>query len=226
VRCLGLALLGASLLLMSACATARFPATEPTATRPSTAAALSAGLWNSGTGSLLVRQSALFELRGMRVPIAGIMKLDLSKREARLVGLNDMGVKLYDISVDAVSSQANFVIQELASYPGFAEAVAVSVRRIFLLPEPGPGDRLEMTPTSYLLAREGAAGAKLRFTLGGADAQLLEKTCRGPAESWRVRYYQYRRGPGGLFPGGVELEDDLAGYRLTLWIESVEKADE
>ena len=226
MRALRLFLLGVPLMLVTACATARFPATEMTPTRPSSAAALSGALWNPGTESLMVRQSALFELKGMQVPIAGIMKLDLKKREARLVGMNDMGVKLYDISVDAASSQAHFVIPELARYPGFAEAVAVSVRRIFLAPEPAPGDLLEVTPTSYLLSRESGGGEKLLFTLGGADAQLLEKSCRGPAESWRVRYYQYRRGQGRLFPGGIVLDDDRAGYRLTLWIESVEKTDE
>jgi len=220
------AFLGLALLLVGGCATARFPETLLTPTHPTSAAALSAGLWNAGTESLMVRQSALFELQGMQVPIAGLMKLDLATREARLVGMNEMGVKLYDISVDARASQAHFIIPELAKYPGFAESVAVSVRRIFLTPEPGAGDLLEVTPTSYLLSRPGTSGAKLSFTLGGAEAQLLEKTCRGAAESWRVRYYRYQRSQGRLFPGGIVLDDERAGYRLTLWIESVEKADE
>lgn len=220
------ALLGALLLLVSACATVPFARTELTPTVPSSAAALSGALWSSGTGSLMIRQSALFELEGMRVPITGVMKLDLSAKSARLVGMNDMGVKLYDISVDAASSQAHFIITDLARYPGFAEAVAVSVRRIFLAPSPAPGDTLELTPTSYLLSRENGAGGTVSFTLGGADAQLLEKSCRGAAESWRVRYYQYQRQQGHLFPGGIVLDDERAGYRLTLWIESVEKTDE
>jgi len=41
-----------------------------------------------------------------------------------------------------------------------------------------------------------------------------------------VRYYRYQRSQGRLFPGGIVLDDERAGYRLTLWIESVEKADE
>ncbi len=220
------ALLGALLLLVSACATVPFASTELTPTVPRSAEALSAALWSSGTGSLLIRQSALFELAGMRVPIVGIMKLDLSAKCARLVGMNDMGVKLYDISVDAASSQAHFVIPALARYPGFAEAVAVSVRRIFLAPEPAPGDTLQRTAMSYLLARDNGAGGTVRFTFGGADAQLLEKSCRGPAESWRVRYYQYQRQQDSLFPGGIVLDDYRADYRLTLWIESVGKTDE
>jgi hypothetical protein len=155
------------------------------------------------------------------------MKLDTGAKSARLVGMNDMGVKLYDISVDTASSQAHFMIPDLARYSGFAEAVAASVRRIFLAPEPVPGDALEITPTSYLLTRKSGAEGTVRFLFGGVDAQLLEKSSRGPSGSWRVRYYQYQRQQQGrLFPGGIVLDDDKARYRLTLWIESVEKTDE
>jgi len=219
-------LLGACLLLLGGCATVPFASTPLTPTLPRTAAELSGTLWSQGAGSLLIRQSALFELKGMRVPIVGIMKLNRAGKSARLVGMNDMGVKLYDISVDAAASQSHFVIPELARYPGFAEAVAVSVRRIFLTPEPAPGDILKCTQTSCLLSRKTGAGGTLLFSFGGADAQLLEKSSRGPAESWRVRYYQYQRQNGLLFPGGIVLDDQQADYRLTLWIESVEKTDE
>jgi hypothetical protein len=218
-------LMAGLLLVASACATAPFPATELTPAAPKSAVTLCNGLWDAGTGSLLIRQSALFELRGLRVPIAAVMKLDLSARSARLVGMNDMGVKLYDISVDPTSSRANFVIPELASYPGFAEAVAVSVRRIFLAPVPGPLDALALQPKSYLLTRDGSEGA-LSFLIGGEQAQLLEKSCLGKDCSWRVRYYRYRQQQGVLIPGGIVLDDQRAGYRLTLWMENVEKTDE
>ena len=213
------------LFLLSACSTVPFTATELTPAPPRSAAELCGGLWSAGNGSLLIRQSALFELQGMRVPIAGIMKLDLSTGSARLVGMNDMGVKLYDISVDRTTSRANFVIEDLARYPKFAEAVALSVRRIFLAPLPSPEDALTINPESYQLTRK-SEQETLRFLFGGAGAQLLEKTGSGEAGSWRVRYYQYRQLQERLVPGGIVLDDDRAGYRLTLWIESVEKSDE
>jgi hypothetical protein len=226
MNCLLKTLPGLFLLLLSACAAVPFAPTELTPTSPRTAAELAGNRWNSGNGNLLIRQSALFELEGMRVPVIGVMKLDRTAKVARLIGMNDMGVKLYDISVDATSSQAHFIIPDLARYPGFAEAVAVSVRRIFLTPEPSPDDTFERTPTNYLLTRKDAAGGESRFAFGGADTQLLEKSFRGPAEAWQVRYYQYHRLQGQIFPGGIVLDDDRAGYRLTLWIESVEKTDD
>ncbi len=218
---------GLILLLVSACTTVPFAPTELTSTIPRTVQELSAKSWDSGTGSVMIRQSALFEFEGMQAPIAGIMKLDLAAKYARLIGMNDMGVKLYDISVDTTSSQAHFIIPDLAGYPGFAEAVAVSVRRIFLSPQPAQDDSLDLTPTSYLLTREtGVDGGTTRFTFGGSDAQLLEKSFSGPAGDWKVRYYLYQHRQGRLFPGGIVLDDRRAGYRLTLWIESVDNADE
>lgn len=216
------------LMVVSACTTVTVPfaATElvPTTTRG--AAELCNGQWTSGGGSLMIRQSALFEFEGLRVPIAGVMKLDRSAKVARLVGMNDMGVKLYDISIAAASSQAHFIVPDLARYPGFAEAVAVSVRRIFLDPAPVASDTFEQTATKYLFTRQGGDGGTIRFALGGAEAQLLEKSYSGPSGAWRIGYYQYQQQQGQLFPGGIVLDDQRAGYRLTLWLESVDKSDE
>lgn len=216
---------GALLLLLAGCATVPFQPVELTPTAQRSAAELSAGLWSRGGSKLLLRNSALFEFQGMRVPVEAMLMLDPAAGEARLVGMTEMGVKLYDISILPDKSRANFVMPELARYPGFADVVAVSARRIFLDPEPKPADRLRVTPTSYLLTRD-EGGATVEFTLGGADAQLLQKSFRGNGDSWRVRYYQYERRDGRLFPGGIVLDDDRAGYRLTLWIESVEPVNE
>ena len=216
---------GLLLFLLSACSTVPFAPTELTPVPSKTAAELSGSVWSSGSGSLLIRQSALFELKSLRFPMTGIMKLDRSAGSARLVGMNDMGVKFYDITVDRKTSRTNFVVPELAKYPAFAEAVAVSVRRIFLDPVPSPDDPLKLTRTSYQLTRK-SGDATVSFLFGGAQARLLEKSCRGSSCSWRVRYYQYREEHDLPYPGGIVLEDDRAGYRLTLWIESVEKTDE
>lgn len=224
-RKLYLPLLALFAWLLTACSTVPFEPTRLTELPPATAAEVTRGQWNSGDGILLVRQSAVFELYGMKVPVAALMKLDLGKREARLVGMNEMGVKLYDISVDRGKSEAHFVMPELARYPKFVEAVGTSVRRIFLEPLPSPDDSLSVESKRYLLTRR-SGGDTVRFLFGGEQAQLLEKSSTGKSGSWRVRYYQYQNQQGILFPGGIVLDDDQAKYRLTLWTESVEQSDE
>jgi len=215
----------AACLMLAGCASVPFPETPLVPAVQRSAAQLSGSLWTRGEGTLLIRQAALFEFRGMRVPLDGMMSLDLGKKSARLVGMNDLGVKLYDLEIDRSGTTAHFVVPELARYPLFADAVGNSVRRIFLAPEPLPSDRLKVRRDSYLLTRD-EGDKSLSFLIGGSDQQLLEKSCRGKGESWRVRYYQYRSEQGRAVPGGIVLDDNEAGYRLTLWIESVDKSDE
>ncbi|GFO62357.1 DUF3261 domain-containing protein [Geomonas paludis] len=222
---IALLLSAALLVLLAGCAGVPFEATELVPTVPRSAAELADGLWSRQRAPLVLRHSALFEWQGMRVPVEAMLSLDTKAGEARLVAMNEMGVKLYDITVLRDGSRANFVMPDLARYPGFAEAVALSVRRIFLAPAAAADDRLTVASRSYQTSRE-EGSATLRFTFGGAEAQLLEKSCRGADQSWRVRYYRYQRRDGILFPGGIVLDDDRAGYRLTLWIDSVEPSNE
>jgi len=215
----------AALLPATACTTAPFRPTEPTRTRPTTAAALVANLWTAGNGTFLIRQSGLLEFQGARMPMVGILKLDTGNKTARLVGMDDMGVKLFDLSVDRRSSRTHFTLPALDRYPGLAGAVSDSVRRIFLEPEPAEGDALAIDSHQYRLSRD-RYGTSIRFLLGGQDAQLQKKSCSGPNERWEVRYHEYRRRLGLPVPDGIVLDDHRAGYRLTLWTESVERADE
>ncbi|HWS15008.1 MAG TPA: hypothetical protein VN450_02340 [Candidatus Methylomirabilis sp.] len=215
----------AALLPATACTTAPFRPTEPTRTRPTTAAALVANLWTAGNGTFLIRQSGLLEFQGARMPMVGILKLDTGNKTARLVGMDDMGVKLFDLSVDRRSSRTHFTLPALDRYPGLAGAVSDSVRRIFLEPEPAEGDALAIDPHQYRLSRD-RDGTSIRFLLGGQDAQLQKKSCSGPNERWEVRYHEYRRRLDLPVPDGIVLDDYRAGYRLTLWTESVARADE
>jgi hypothetical protein len=215
----------ALVLLSSACSTVPFRSTEMVPAEPATAKELVDGLWDAGRGNFLIRSTAVFDFRGIRVPLTGVMKLDTARKSARLVGMNDMGVKLFDLAVDRTSSQPLFVVPDLARYPGFAEAVAASLRRIFLAPEPARDDALAIAPKSYRLTRF-QDGAQLSFVLGGRHVQLLEKSARGLNDRWRVRYYEHQWQALRAIPRGIVLDDDMAGYRLTLWIESVEQTDE
>ena len=224
MRALRLVLL-AAMGLAAGCGAVPFRSTEPVSTRPATAASLTRNLWTAGKGFFLVRQSVLIEYGGARVAVSGVMRLDTGKKTARLVGMDEMGVKWFDLSIDRETTRTNFLLPALDRYPRLAGPVGDSVRWIFLDPEPGETDRLRIDPYGYVLEgnRDGNA---VRFILGGEDAQLLEKRCRGPGKRWRIRYYEHRRWQGMTVPGGIVLEDRRGGYRLTLWMEIPERVDE
>lgn len=206
-------------LLLSGCASIPFEKPRRTATRELAAEALLAPYWLGDPVVYRIRHSGLFRLRGMKLPIEGFMELDANHRKARLVALEGMGLKLFDLTVTAETVEVNHLISDLRRHPGLPEAVADSVRRIFFQPQPSPADRLEIGSREYRLQRGGAD--ETRFVFGGEPPLLLEKRGVGPSEDWWVGYYQYREQIGRQIPEGIFLQDRRAGYTLTLWLESV-----
>jgi hypothetical protein len=212
------------LLLLTGCAEVlpfAAPALGPLP--PRNAAEVAALDWSAGDGVLLVRQSVVFELGGRRFAMNGLLRLDRGAGRARLAGLDDFGVKLFDLSVTADGYEEHFLMPELARRPGLSAAVATSVRRIWLAPRPQGDDQLTLETDRYRLLRHGGAG-ELEFLFGGTPPQLLEKRQHAEdGEEWRVRYFEYQSADGLTWPRGIILDDERAGYRLTVRIESIRR---
>lgn len=211
-------------LLLGGCASISFEEPLLSPTRALTPAELLATDWRAAPGVWRIRQSGLFELRGRRLPMEGFLELDNANRRARLVALEGLGLKLFDLTVTVDGVEVHHLLPDLAKEPHLAEAVAASVRRIFLAPRPDAGDRLEIRKRDYRLTRSG--GERVDFLFGGDPPLLLETRVRGAAGDWRVGYYQYREAAGVPIPAGILLQDRRAGYRLTLWLESVKRGEE
>lgn len=209
-------------LLMTGCAQLPFTPAPVVPTRQLAAETLLQSLWTGGDQIWRIRQTALFELRGAKVPMDGFLRLDSGQGEARLVGLNDLGVKLFDLSVTPEGYEEHYLFPDLARIPGVSGAIAGAVRHIFLEPQPARTDTLEIGKTEYRLKRTGTE--QVLFIFGGPGANLLEKRVQGD-EAWRARYFNYRPVGTAQVPGGILLEDERGGYRLTLWLEEV-KADD
>ncbi|MDH4100730.1 MAG: DUF3261 domain-containing protein [Nitrospirota bacterium] len=219
------AILGVTVLL-TGCAASLFAPPGPEQVDPAmTAERLARLAWIAQPGVYRLRQTVLFEFNGSRVPIVGVMKLDYHERRARLVAMNDLGMKLFDLIVDENGEDLNSLLPDLAKIPRFGEAVAASVRRIFLAPLPDPKDTLLFGKDRYLLKRHWRDG-EIRFTFGGGDTRLLETTVAVEGSDWKAEYFEYGITGDVVYPRGIILHDRLAGYRLILWIEEMEPTDE
>lgn len=211
--------------LLSACRSAvPFPPPQLSATRPLSMTELLAGNWALASGTIRMRHTVLLELGWRKMPMVGLLELDRTARQIRLVALNDLSLKLFDLTVTPDGFETNYLFPELTQYAGLSATVADSVRKIFLDPLPQPDDRLTIEVERYRTGRDSAAG-ELSFTFGGEQRDLLEKAARGDKQEWVVHYYDYRDLPAGRLPGGVVLEDRQAGYRLTLWLEKAKRID-
>ncbi len=210
---------------LAGCASIPFAVPEPTATRQLAATELLGTGWDADGKVFRLRQSGLFEAHGRRLVLDGLIQLDTPKQSARLVGMNELGVKIFDLSVTPTVTIENFLLPELAATPGLAAAVGGAVRRIYLAPRPAATDRLTIGAEEYRLDRR-TDGGVLTFTFGGREPLLQRTRMKSAAEDWQVGYYEYRFLAGRWLPGGVILEDRRAGYRLTLWLEEAKQVDE
>ncbi len=207
---------------VAGCSAVPFQRPELVATRPVAVESLLDGHWLLDSGVFRLRQSGLFQLGWKKVPVEGVAQLDTAKKTVRLVAMNAMGVKLFDLQISAREVETHHLLPQFAQHPRFVEAVATSVRRIFLEPQPRRADRLERAADRYVVRRRDKE-QELRFVFGSRQDVLLETRSRGRNEDWQVRYYEYRRLGEQWVPGGIVLEDDAAGYRLTLWIEGIKR---
>jgi len=204
------------------CAHGPFPAAERVPTDPTVGAAeLVAVHWPPRGAGLRIRQTAVLEIRGSRMPMIGLVQLAPEGDSLRMLALNDLGVKLLDMSVTRQGVEAHYVLPGLERQAGLVEVVAESARRIFLTPRPTAEDPLVVGTASYRMEhREG--GATYTHTYAGSPPRLTETA----GAAWNVGFYQYRELRGAAHPAGVVLADRAAPYRLTLWIEEVKTLDE
>ena len=214
-------------LILAGCAIPRIsPAPVPPSPPGWTAAQLHDLLWMAVPATVRLKQSARFTFRGRTVPMAAMMELNGSQGRARLVAVNELGIKLFDLEVSATTVKEHFVLPELARIPRFGEAVAISVRRLFLAPRPRVGDdRLDYVNGRYRMLGKRLSG-EVEFFFGGDPPLLAETRMDGEGERWQAVFRDYRMLGAGFWPYDIRLQDQRAGYLLELRILEARGIDE
>lgn len=178
--------------------------------------------WLAPQHRYLCRHSGVLKLLWREIPLDGVIRFDTGQQQARLVAMDSMGVKLFDLSVTATDHTLNYLLPLLEEYPQLPEMVANSVRHIFIEPNPQPEDRLlavtEQTVYQYLMTS--ASDDEVTFRFGGDPVRLQQKTYHSDQHHGQVNYYEYSDQDGVFVPSGIVLTDD-SGYRLTLWVQEI-----
>nr|WP_320050713.1 hypothetical protein [uncultured Desulfuromonas sp.] len=175
--------------------------------------------WLSGTNRYLCRQSGVLKLRWREVPLQGVLRIDGGLHEARLVAMDSMGVKLFDLSVTPDDMTLNYLLPLLEDHPQLPKVVADSVRRIFLTPQPTVADRLQPRVVGQPYRLDSATDDGTVFTFGGDPIRLQETRVDVTGEDWQVDYFDYAQFGALWVPRMIVLDDE--NYRLTLWMEEV-----
>ncbi len=182
---------------------------------------LLAGSWLQQSAIWRLRQSALLQLGPRKIPMEGFLRLDLQRRTARLLAMNEMGLVLFDLQVDENGEQLQRAIPQLLQVKGFAQGVAQSLRQIFLTPRPQADDQLQNHGSSQRLWRS-LPGGDLGFVFD-CHGDLRETRQRADQGDWRIGYDQYRDFVGARLPEQIVLNDYRHAVKLSLWLREVKQ---
>ncbi len=177
---------------------------------------LRSGQWLQGQNIWRLRQGALLEIGMKKIPLEGFLRLDLKQRSARLVALNEIGLVLFDLQVSAETSQLVRAIPQLKDRAGFADGIALSLRRMFLQPELSDSDAINVAENLQRISvHSGAQQVRFTFDCHG-DLRLLFGTLG--EQSWRVQYNAYGDHSGFRLPEEIIYYDRSHAVKLTLWL--------
>lgn len=162
--------------------------------------------------------SVVFDYRWRSMTGIGLVEIDRPAQTFRIVCLNPMGVKLFELSGDALRTEAHFVLPPLLEHGGdFAATIGNDLRRIYFDVTPA-ADAAFIRRREALLFRQPFEGGTLEHVFAGAQGDLVEKNWYDAADDlvWRVSYYEYRTDNGKRSPQGIVLVNYRHGYRLTV----------
>ncbi len=206
------------LTLMVGCATAPFQALPHAVMAEMGAEQLLQNWWLQPGHKYLCRHSGLIEVFGHKFPLDGVAKIDTTTHTARLIAMNPMGVKLFDLAITQHSYELNYLLPELQKYPQMPQMVAQSMQTIFLAFNPAVTDELIYDKKHITLHSQN--DADVVSTFAGNPVRLIKKTVVSSSQSYSIDYYQYVEQNSVWSPTGIVLNDD-SGFKLTLWIDEI-----
>ena len=145
-----------------------------------------------------------------QIAILGVIQVDRVKGTFEVIGLNKVGIKLFDLAGDRHNTTVRYAIPPLMEHKDILIAAGDEIRRMYfnLVPEPAASAEIEKTDVKY-------TSGKMVYELGGNPTALLEKRENGFwGPTWRVQYFRYTSDSGRLYPRGLVMDNGTYHYRI------------
>ena len=204
------------LFISAGCSTVPFrePARVPLA--PGDARSIVERFQTGIAGSFQLLNTVVFEYNWRTFTGLGYLDINRSEGVFKVVCLNPMGVKLFELSGDSRSVTNHYTIAALTRYGDVTGTVGNDIRRIYF--DLVPSANASIWKQKYRIRfRQSSGSGTLEFVFSGPDGDLIEKNYYGDSGIlWRASYYEYREQNGKRFPQGIIFLNYQYGYRLTV----------
>jgi hypothetical protein len=146
--------------------------------------------------------------------VLGVLRVDRPAGTFELVGLNQLGVKLFHVAGDSHGDMIRYAVPPLMEHKDLLMAIAEDIRRMFLDLVPTSAAETDTDSTTIEYSEETPQG-KMVYEVGDSPPILLEKRLTGFfGTKWRVRYYRYHSFSSTLYPRGIVMDNGHYHYRI------------
>ena len=151
----------------------------------------------------------------------GVCKVDINTDSIIVVGMNQMGIKLFELSGKPGSVECNFAIEELKKYKKFPETVITDIHRVYFN-QFSHLDANVVTSKYKICFVIPYQKGKIHYCFGGKDLCLLEKKyVENGDELWKVTFYEYTLINSKLFPKGIIFDNFEHDYQLVISLKEI-----
>jgi len=151
----------------------------------------------------------------------GFVDVDTAERTGALVCINQMGMKLFELSIEKDSINTIFALPEFTKKGNFGKTVGEDIKRTYFDLVPSKEAEIDRKKFSVVF-RQQEGGGIAEYIFSGPEQYLTEKTYYEKGTPvYRVSFYEYQNKDGKIYPGGTILKNYLYGYRLIIRLKEI-----
>ena len=169
--------------------------------------------------------SVVFAYRHQKFSCLGLIRVDALNQRLTVVGMNHVGVKLFDLSFNNEVIESKYIFSELTKHGDFAKTVCEDIKRTYLDWVP-PAESNVILEKYKIIFRAPKKDGFLEYVFAGKDNFLIEKHCyMNGRKLWSVFYYKYLLKNRKVFPVEVIVRHYGYNYYLVARLKEVRESE-
>jgi len=176
---------------------------------------------NNSPENFRLINTIVFEYNWNKLSAIGYIEVDVSGKTFKVVCINPIGVKLFELSGDESKVDTVFAMEQFTKNNNFASTVGADIRRVYFNLIPSHAAKIEKKKHQIKFSEPSGAGV-VEYVFAGAGGYLIEKGYyEGNMLNWKVSYYEYQQKDGKIYPAGIILKNYKYGYTLTIKLKEI-----